>query len=128
MKRDRKGGGGLHFYGWFTVCDHDITSSLSDENFLLDWKLIYLIAINISELMCETPQRSPVSLTCSVDVKVCGFVGDVAHRFDSWAFDRDLGGVAQCLVHVHLKWTFGNRLACKQHRHLGNSNYSNYPE
>lgn len=67
------------------------------------------------------------SLTCSVDVKVGGFVGDAAHRFDSWAFDRDLGGVAQRFVHVHLKWTFGNRLACKQHRHLGNRNNS-YPE
>lgn len=63
---------------------------------------------------------SPTSLTCSEDVKVRGFVGDVAHWFDSWAFDRDLGGVAQRFVHIHLKRAFGNLLACKQHRHLGN--------
>lgn len=69
-----------------------------------------------------TPRLSATSLTCSVDVKVGGFVGDVAQRFDSRALGRDLGGVAQCLVHVHFKWTLGNLLACKQHRHLGNQN------
>ena len=66
--------------------------------------------------------ESLISLTCSVDVKVGGFVGDVAHRFDSWTFDRDFGGVAERLVHIHLERTFGNWLTGKQHRHLGNKN------
>lgn len=63
-----------------------------------------------------------ISLTCSVDVKVGRFVGEVAHGFDSRAFDRDLGGVAERLVHIHLERTFGNWLTGKQHRHLGNKN------
>lgn len=62
----------------------------------------------------------PICLTCSVDLKVGGFVGDVAHWFNSWAFDRDLGGVAERLIDIHLEWTLGNCLASKQHRHLGN--------
>lgn len=67
-----------------------------------------------------------ICLTCSVDVKVGGFVGDVSRRFDSWAFHRDLGGVTQRFVHVHLKWTLGDLLACEQHGHLGHKN-CNYP-
>lgn len=70
---------------------------------------------------------SVFSLTCSVNVEVRGFVGDVAHRFDSWTFDGDLRGVSQRLVHSHLEWTFGNLLACEQDCHLGHEN-NNYPE
>ena len=63
-------------------------------------------------------------LTRSADLKVGGLVGSVAHGFDSRPFRRDLGGISQRFVHVYLKRTFGNRLACKQHGHLGNRHTS----
>lgn len=90
-------------------------------NFTIPIKIYVFLSIKHSQMSFA------ISLTCSVDVKVGGFVGNVAHRFDSWALDRDLGGVAQRLVYVHLKWTFGNLLACKQHRHL-RKKHNDYPE
>jgi len=60
--------------------------------------------------------------TCGVDVKVGGAVGDRAHGVEAGPFGRDLGGVAQRLVHRHLERTFGDRLAGEHHRHLGNHN------
>lgn len=64
------------------------------------------------------------SLTCRANIEVGGFVGDVAHGLDAGAFHRDLGGISQRFVHVHLKRTFRNLLARKQHGHLGNRNQS----
>lgn len=56
--------------------------------------------------------------TCGVDVKVGGFVGDVPQGFEARSFGRDLGGVSQGLVHIHLKRTLWDLLAGKQHGHL----------
>lgn len=63
-----------------------------------------------------------VSLTCSANLKVGGFVGNVAHGFNSRAFHCDFRGVSKRLVHVDFKWTFGDLLACKQDGHLRERN------
>ena len=60
-------------------------------------------------------------LTCGVDVKVGGLVGDVARGIESHTLGRDLAGVSQGLLHTHLKRTLGNLLACEQHRYLGDT-------
>lgn len=67
-----------------------------------------------------------VSLTCSANLKVGGFVGSVAHGFNSRAFHCDFRGVSKRLVHVDFKWTFGDLLACKQDGHLRERN-KNHP-
>lgn len=67
-----------------------------------------------------------VTLTCSVDFKICGFVGNVAHVFNAWTHDCDLGGIS-VVFHLHRKWTSGNFLIPKQHDHLENKD-SIYPE
>lgn len=57
--------------------------------------------------------------TSCVDIKVCGLVGNVACRLKSWALGSDLAGVSLSHSHIHLKWTLGDVLSCKQHGHLG---------
>lgn len=57
--------------------------------------------------------------TSCVDIKVCGLVGNVACRLKSWALGSDLAGVSLSHSHIHLKWTLGDVLPCKQHCHLG---------
>lgn len=61
---------------------------------------------------------SEVYPTCGANLEVGGFVGNVAHGFDSRAFHCDLGGVSQRLVHVHFERTLGDLLASEQHSHL----------
>lgn len=56
---------------------------------------------------------SLISLTCCVDFKVGGFVGNVAHRLNPGAFGCNLGGVAERFVYIHLEWTFRNFLTCE---------------
>lgn len=84
------------------------------------------VAVLPLQTVCQSHLLSSVtsvtSLTCSEDLKVGGLVCDVAHRFNSRAFDCNFGGVTQSFVHIHLKWTLGDLLACKQHRHLGHKN------
>lgn len=57
--------------------------------------------------------------TSCVDIKVCGLVGNVACRLKSWALGSNLAGVSLSHSHIHLKWTLGDVLPCKQHCHLG---------
>lgn len=62
--------------------------------------------------------RTHILQTCCVDVKVSGFVGNVAHWLEPRTFSCDLGGVTLSLVHVHFKRALGNFLASKQYSHL----------
>lgn len=66
------------------------------------------------------------SLTCSANLKVGMFVGNVAHGFNSRAFHCDFRGISKRLVHVDFKRTFGDLLACKQDGHLKERNKT-YP-
>lgn len=58
-------------------------------------------------------------ITCSVNVKVCRFVGHVSHLLQSWSAGLNSGRVAHGLRNVHHEGTSVDVLAGKQHLHLG---------
>lgn len=53
-------------------------------------------------------------ITCRVDVKVGGLIGDVPCSFQAWAFRSDFAGVSMGLVNIHFKWALGYVLSCKE--------------
>lgn len=59
-------------------------------------------------------------LTCCVDVKVGGFVGDVSWGLEAWSLGSGLAGVSLSHADLHLEGTLGDVLSCKQHCHLQN--------
>lgn len=59
-----------------------------------------------------------MSFTCSVNVEVRGFVGDVADRLQSWSAGLDSGRVAHRLGDVDHEGTSVDVLSSKQHLQL----------
>lgn len=53
-------------------------------------------------------------LTCRVDVKVGGLIGDIARSFQAWAFCSDFTGISLGLVNVDFKRALGDVLSCKE--------------
>lgn len=53
-------------------------------------------------------------ITCRVDVKVSGLIGDVPYSFQPWTFCSDFTGVSLGLVNIHFKWALGDVLSCKE--------------
>lgn len=57
-------------------------------------------------------------ITCCVDVKICGFIGHIAHRFQTWPTGLHLVWISQCFRHIYQERAPVNVLSSKQHLHL----------
>lgn len=53
-------------------------------------------------------------VTCCVDVKIGGLIGDVPGSFQAWAFCGDFTGIPLGFVNIHFKWALGDVLSCKE--------------
>lgn len=53
-------------------------------------------------------------VTCCVDVKVGGLIGDVPSSFQARTFRSDFTGVSLGLVDIYFEWALGDVLSCKE--------------
>lgn len=75
---------------------------------------LYLLSIfRANSKQCYFPD-----ITCCVDVKIRGFIGHIAHRFQTWPTGLHLVRISQCFRHIYQERASVNVLSSKQHLHL----------
>lgn len=65
-------------------------------------------------------------LTSCIDVKIGGFVGHVACRFQTWSSSMDFTGITHVLCHIYCVGALVNVLTSKQHFHLTKKNHNEF--